>query len=269
MPVSQANVSRLLAYDFDSQIRSLLRSRFEEPEKLVAWFRHWESNVEAFRLKYGLLNDEHKEKLSVLQRVYEVLSDRPFVAVPPRNLQSLGLQHAFQILPDLVKVVAQKLSNGLLVVGPGGVGKSYTVMETLRDSALEEGMDFFRVPGYASPLGLYSLLWERQNKLIVFDDCDAIFRDEHGINILKSVLDTLPCRLVSWRSAHAKVPVPEFTFSGQIIFISNMDPNKSTNPHFQALLTRVMTLVVGSSKEEILMHIVSKMPVIAADLDFA
>ena len=104
---------------------------------------------------------------------------------------------AFQVLPDLVKVVGRGHAHGLMVVGPGGVGKSFTVIETLANDGKVEGQDFIRIPGYSSPAALYNNLHEYNGKVIVFDDCDSIFSDPTGLNILKPVLDTLPQRKVS------------------------------------------------------------------------
>jgi hypothetical protein len=62
------------------------------------------------------------------------------------------------------------------------------------------------------------------------------------------------------------VEVPEFIFKGNIIFISNLDPGKSNNANFKALLTRTLTLVIGSSREEILMRMVQILPEVGKDL---
>lgn len=269
MPVTQVSLGRLLTYPLGSQIRSVQRTRAEQPERLVAWFRHLEVGLPAFQQAFAQLETPAKDAFMALQMVFEAIMERPFLGAQQGNITRLGLTNAFQVMPDFVKVVARGNATGLLIVGPGGTGKTWTVLETLEAEGKKEGRDFFRVPGYTSPLGLYNFLYEKIDKLIVFDDCDIIFKDEHGINTLKSVLDTLPHRIVSWRSSSSLVSVPQFEFKGRIIFISNMEPAKSTNVHFQALLTRVMTLMVGSSKEELLLHMVSKMPEIGKELTFA
>jgi len=267
MPTNEVNLGRLFTYPFDSQVRSIQSTRSEKPERLVAWFRALEGKPEDFRIHFDGLDVDHQEKFGSLQRAYEAVVEREFSCSPnKRNITQLDLGNAFQVLPDFVKIVSRRISHALMIVGPGGTGKTWTVLETLEKENRKEPQHFIRIPGYASPLGLYTHLYENLDKLVVFDDCDAIFKDEHGINILKSVLDTIPKRVVTWRSASTKVPVPKFEFTGQVIFISNMDPSKTTNPHFQALLTRTMTLLVGGSKEELLMHMVSKIREIGAAL---
>lgn len=267
MPVVEVNLGRLFTYPFDSQVRSIQGTRAEKPERLVAWFRAQEARPEEFRRNYELLDEAHKEKLASLQRAFEILVEREFALGNNQNhVTALSLTNGFRVMPNFVRLVARKGTHALMIVGPGGVGKSYTVRATLLQEGRQEGRDWIRIPGYASPLGLYSHLYDHKNKLVFFDDCDQIFKCEHGLNILKSTLDTLPRRVVTWRSVSTKVPTPEFEFTGQVIFASNMDPNEVTNPHFRALLTRIMTLVLGGSREEILMHVISKMPDVGADL---
>jgi Cdc6-like AAA superfamily ATPase len=262
-----STLGRLLSYPFDSQVRSLTNSRQEDPGKVLLWFQHWENNLLDYQTKYSTLDAPHKDKLDKLQNVFEVIMERPFAGAQHGTaLNTTPMANAFVVMEDFVRVVARGLANGLLVVGPGGTGKTWTVKEALDKEGKKEDEDYIRIPGYSTPLGLYNTLYQNQSKIIVFDDCDSVFYDVIGLNILKSVLDTIPKRMVSWKSASTKVEVPEFQFTGQIIFISNMDPNKSTNVNFQAVLTRVLTLVVGGTKEDILQRILQMLPEIGRSL---
>ena len=171
---------------------------------------------------------------------------------------------AFNVMEEYVKCVARKHANGLLICGPGGIGKTETVIRTLRAERLTVGEQYMHVKGYSTPLGLYNYLYENANRLVVFDDCDSVFKDLTGLNVLKSVLETTQRRVVCWNSTSAKVEIPEFVFKGQIIFISNMDPSKTTNSNFIALLTRCFNLVISATPEEILFRMAQILPEVAS-----
>jgi len=257
---------RLLGVPFPNQIRSIQRTRIVEPGRLCAWFEHWEKKPDDFKPLFEDLSEEEKTDFRSLQNVFEAVVERPFNLSDANGVEVTPMRQAFRIMKELTKCVALKHNNGLLVVGPGGTGKSWTVMEALGETSLKEGRDWIRIPGYSTPVGLYNTLYEWRDRLVIFDDCDSVFRDLTGINILKSILDTLPRRHVSWRTSSTKIAVDTFLFTGQVIFISNMDPDKVKDVNFRALLTRVMTLVVSGSKVEMLMRMVELLPVIGESL---
>lgn len=270
MPREQAeNIGRLLNHPFTSQISAIQRNRATKPQRLVAWFKNLESDLERFKGEYQSLVNGERGTFKSLQVVYESIMDRPFKghAVTQVGDPTLTMMDVFKNMSELVKVIAGKFSNGLFIVGPGGTGKTFTVMQTLeRDLNLVQGQQFIRIPGYSTPLSLYQTLYANLDKLIVFDDCDSIFKDVNGLNILKSALDTLRVRKIAYHSNSPLVPVPEFIFQGQVIFISNLDPEKTTDRNFQALVTRVLTLVVGNNKEQILHRMLQLLPIIGSDL---
>jgi Cdc6-like AAA superfamily ATPase len=253
----QPSIGRLLAHPFASQLRAVVRDRIADPTRLVQWFNHWERNVQDFTEKATALEKEDKDSLLVMLKIYETIVGRPSaIAVAAgdntTNQHALNMSEAFDVMKDFVRCVGEKHVNGLLIVGPGGTGKTVTVVKSLQEMGLVEGQQYIRIPGYSTPLALFNTLYAAKDKLVVFDDCDSIIGSEAGLNILKAVLDTLPERHVSWKSTSTKADVNDFIFKGQIIFISNMDPEKTNDPNFKALLTRVLTLIVGSNKEQLL-----------------
>lgn len=252
---------------FISQVREIQQDRIVSPQKLVSWFLWLESRSEWATLQFEALAPVEKSEFRCVQRVFESISDRRFlVQTDPRNVFRPTLAETFQVLSDFVRVVAQDHIRGLLVVGSGGTGKSFTVLDTLQSEGFTQGKDFFRMTGYSTPLSLYNVLSKNPTGFFVFDDCDSVFTDPTAVNILKAVLDTLPTRTVSWQSTTNKVDVHSFDFSGRIIFISNLDPSRVQNESFQALTTRVLTLIVGGSPEEILNRCVELMPVVGQHL---
>lgn len=79
------------------------------------------------------------------------------------------------------------------------------------------------VKGFSTARALYRTLYENRTKLVIFDDCDSIQKDQNAINIIKSAADSYNVRRVDWYSENPFSDLPKsFIFEGQIIFISNM-----------------------------------------------
>jgi hypothetical protein len=167
-PMPNLITNRLLNAPFLSQIRSIQRTRYEKPERLVAWFKHLEITAE-WKGEYETLQASEKDEFYSLQMAFEAIMERPFSAIQHRAITTTKMADAFSVLEDYVKVVARKLSNGLMVVGPGGIGKSYTVTDTIKKEKLKEGQHYVKIRGYSSPLALYNSLFEYSDKLVVFD----------------------------------------------------------------------------------------------------
>lgn len=161
--------------------------------------------------------------------------------------------------------VAYGASNALLVTGLGGLGKTTTVVESL-DTI---GKNYIEIGGDISDAGLYEKLFIHRKDLILFDDCDSVFKTPNSLNILKKVLDTNPKRKVSraMKGYFQSFGMPdtkieqkyndtgklpnEFVFTGQIIFISNLTKDEIAAKD-AALLTRVLHVDVMLNRDEIM-----------------
>lgn len=134
----------------------------------------------------------------------------------------------FADMCNLTSMVARRISPSMVVTGDPGLGKTWNVIRTLRDQGLTEGTDFVHVKGRATAAGMFITLFENADKMIIFDDCDSVFRDTDAINILKGALDSYDRRIISWmaakplRDSDGEALPRSFEFRGQIIFISNM-----------------------------------------------
>jgi hypothetical protein len=111
----------------------------------------------------------------------------------------------FDILDQMTKATIAGDVRAMIVVGPPGVGKSYGVEKQLEHSGLFDKLSGRRVKyevikGAMTPIGLYCTLYKHSDpcNVLVFDDCDAVFRDEAGRNILKGALDTKKIRRISY-----------------------------------------------------------------------
>ena len=135
----------------------------------------------------------------------------------------------------------------LLVLGEGGLGKTHTVTETIKELNLEDN-DWVTFKGYSTARGLYNTLFDHNGKLIVFDDCDSVLEDKVALNILKSALDSYETRQITWMAKMTKSDEypNQFNFTGRVIFISNKDRSKIDG----AILSRSLTVDLSMSPQE-------------------
>ena len=138
------------------------------------------------------------------------------------------IRERFEILADLTNATVSGDSRALIVSGPPGLGKSYTVENIL--SNLDEYY-YTVIKGFVRATGLYRILYEYRNKgqVIVFDDADSIFFDDAALSLLKAACDTTERRIISWR-AETNMKLDDgdslptsFEFEGSVVFITNMD----------------------------------------------
>ena len=176
----------------------------------------------------------------------------------------------FQILDLLTENCINGNSRALIVSGPAGLGKSYTVEKQLAKWD-PSGINYAITKGYVRPTGLVKLLYayREAGQVLVFDDADAIFFDDVSLNLLKAVCDTTERRVVSWLSEGRLLDedtgelVPRsFEFDGTIIFISNYDFDAMIGrghklaPHLQAMISRAHYLdLCLKSKRDYLIRI--------------
>jgi hypothetical protein len=172
------------------------------------------------------------------------------------------INERFGFVADMVTMLARGDQASVVVTGPGGLGKSHNVSATLsrcgfQDISTVEALDVgaringsksFRViKGYSTPKGLYRILFENKDGVIVFDDCDSVLKDSVSLNLLKGALDSYSRRIITWRSDSKDDELPSaFEFKGRVVFISNL-PSHSVD---QAILTRSMTVDLSMTAQQ-------------------
>lgn len=142
------------------------------------------------------------------------------------------ISERFNIMDSMTQAVVEGVVRSMIVVGPPGVGKSFSVVKKLEESnlfaAITGDIRYEVVKGATTALGLYAKLYEysQVGEVIVFDDCDSILMDELSLNILKAALDTNKKRMIHWNSDSkmlAREGIPnKFEFKGACIFITNI-----------------------------------------------
>jgi Cdc6-like AAA superfamily ATPase len=184
--------------------------------------------------------------------------------VPVSNIPEsrFTINERFQFVGDMVKMLANNEQSSIIVTGPGGLGKTFNVLNALKQcnysdlSALEDFQigelintkkSFVVIKGYSTPKGLYRTLYEYRKGVIVFDDCDSVLKDPVSLNLLKAALDSYDKRIISWRADMRDEDLPtSFEFKGRIIFISNM----SSVQLDQAIITRSMVVDLTMTTEQ-------------------
>ena len=173
-----------------------------------------------------------------------------------------SINERFGFVSDMVTMLANGAQASVVVTGPGGLGKSFTVNQTLTANGFKDVStleDFavgtviktnkaFRViKGYSTPKGLYRTLYENRDGVIVFDDCDSVLKDPVSLNLLKGALDSYSRRIISWRADIKDEDLPTtFEFKGRIVFISNLASTQID----QAIITRSMAVDLSMTRKQ-------------------
>lgn len=162
------------------------------------------------------------------------------------------ISERFSILEEFCEQAVDGDARAVIVSGPPGLGKSYTIEQKLSEWD-PNARNHTIIHGYVKATGLYKTLFQYRNKgqIIVFDDADSIFFDDTALNLLKAVCDTNDVRKVSYLSEGSLIDeetatrIPkQFEFNGSIIFITNydfdmmIDRGHKLAPHLQALVSR-------------------------------
>lgn len=164
------------------------------------------------------------------------------------------ISRRYMALDRMATRIVEGYIPSLIVSGPPGLGKSFTIMKAIEDKVAEdEEFQHDVIRGAITAVGLYIALWNlRDGGLLVLDDCDDVFRDETALNLLKAVLDSNARRRVSWRKRASWLDElgidDSFDFCGSIVFLTNVDfeaaiaKGNREGKHFEALMDRSMYL---------------------------
>jgi hypothetical protein len=211
----------------------------------------------------GGLDNKEREKLKTNRKYVEktwrkraagsmgVMATIPMSAVPYESDIDIWnkLDKRFRVLETLTDHCIKGSARSLIVHGPAGLGKSYTVEKALNSWDPDERYHTI-IKGGSTKIGLLKTLYQYRNKknVVVFDDCDSILLDLDCISILKAACDTTETRKISYLS-NDKIPaegeagtIPStWVFDGTVIFITNTDfenTAKKLQDHTSAMISR-------------------------------
>ena len=197
--------------------------------------------------KSGFRNTRKRQAINFAQQVIKPVRVETVAEIETK------LKDRFEALEVMAEATGKGINRSLIVSGPAGLGKSFTVEAKLEE--LESmGHSVTYIKGYVRPLALYKLLYETRHakSVLVFDDSDSVFYDDVSMNLLKGACDSTDRRVLHWLSKSIEKEedeegesIPEkFEFEGSIIFITNYDfdamiaSGNKLAPHFEALVSR-------------------------------
>ena len=197
-----------------------------------------------------------------------------------QDIERMSYEESLDALKTGMKLLMSNASNSLWVAGRGGTGKTVTVEKMLKDAGKSDGEGYFKITGSATPSGIYRMMFEHRNDILLFDDSDSALNDQEGRNLFKAAADTNKRRKISWMKGGKNFVDPSdfdedsdddtlpryFDFTGKIIFISNMPLNK-LDPD-GALRTRGFIINVDPTNEEIYDFMMKICTKIELDVDY-
>ena len=230
----------------------------------------------------GNVLDSSKNRDYLKRKLQQVgIKETPAAAVMSAAAAEFAINDRFEFTEQLVTMVATGQTASAIITGEGGLGKSYTVVKALKAAGLKDISDLlpgtvvaqrtaFRVvKGFSTAKGLYRMLFENKNSVIVLDDCDSVLKDPDALNLLKGALDSYDKRIISWNTNVADDGLPRsFQFTGGVIFISNMATDKIS----QAIRSRSMNVDLSMTTDqklermETIMYAPEFMPEVAKSL---
>ena len=166
------------------------------------------------------------------------------------------LERCYASVETFIEKISQGSLRSLIINGPPGVGKTFSVESFLKKHASRK---YKLIAGHMSTLSLYGNLYHYRDagNVLVLDDIDSVLSKIEGVNILKAAMDTKPSRRINWESSSSllnKLNLPTgFDFQGSVILISNVSFGGSggkIGAHLEALKDRSFTLTIANNSRE-------------------
>ena len=211
----------------------------EEVKKLKPEYVNSEIDLEAMEIQFR----EHYRKVLMEEFNHDIEQIK--------QRKTPELDKYFGVVKELVKIVVNGNATGLIVYGEAGLGKTYTILQTLAECGKKLGEDYIYISTHITPLELVNLLYKYQDRIIVLDDVEKLLLDEKTIGILKSALwSSVGKRIITYYTTSEKLEAPEeFEFRGKVILLLNKIP-KRNKEIVESLLSRVLTYKLDFSYEE-------------------
>ncbi len=157
-----------------------------------------------------------------------------------------------KVAKDRIRGVVHGESNGMYLHGRPGTAKTYMVRTTLETLAV----NYAYSNGHLTPIGLFDLIAENRERIIVLDDVSAIFNQPIALQILLAALgsphDGSRIRYVKYKTAKETRIVP---FSGGIICISNLSLDGHHHEVLAALRDRIYVINYEPTDEQLIAQI--------------
>lgn len=211
----------------------------------------------------------------MLDRGIEIKEQRYDADALRGELEKVPVKERWDSYRLFLDMVANNITKSAIAYGTGGVGKTFNLKKVFDENGLEEfkeghlpggeAYDYVKITGKSTPAAMYRALYEHNGKIVVFDDCDSVLKDETSINILKGALDTTGDGTVSYLSGRplqdsGGSPLPQrFAFTGRAVFVSNLKSDEMPQPLRSRSMTIDLTMTADETIE-IMRDIIHVMP---------
>jgi len=191
-------------------------------------------------------------RITVAPPEHPVLITEP--EVPPLSEEDQAALADFrarqQVLRDLTLGCINKNHTGAYVFGPPGLGKTFTIHNTLR-----ERKAYWKHHQRITAKPLYLELEKDPGAVHNIDDCEQLFSEKSALTLLRSALGGERVRgrcerRVSYSIAGSRARVLEHYFFGAIIFTSNR-ALADEKPEIRAVMSRIPCLAFAPPDREI------------------
>lgn len=159
------------------------------------------------------------------------------------------LMQQIKVVKDRVRGVVHGQSNGVYLHGRPGTSKTHMVCSTLDTLAAS----YTYSNGHLTPIGLFDLISENRDRIIVLDDVSAIFNQPIALQLLLATLGNphteSKSRTVRYKTAKETRLVP---FTGGIISISNLPLDGHHHEVLAAIKNRAFVINYEPTDEQII-----------------
>ena len=179
----------------------------------------------------------------------------------------------FNNLRQYIYFVTKKNAKGVIIHGPPGMSKTYTVKRSFHFSGLKPKIHYSVEKGSTLSLqSVYDLLYVNRKRILVLDDFDIPLQNPDMVNLLKAATDSygrrelsLPREKTITSDKNESMPVaPErFIFDGKIIIITNLEKNYIDS----ALRSRMPTVRVSFDEKQVMNNIKETLAYIHPSVD--
>jgi alkylated DNA repair dioxygenase AlkB len=150
------------------------------------------------------------------------------------------------VVRDMVRGVGRHYATGFYLYGPAGTAKTHTVRHVLET---ELQVPYVYKRGHLTPLGLFELLADNREEVIVLDDVGELFTQPIAVQILLAALEQPKAGRERHITYKRKGEESSFGFRGGLIAISNLELHDAGM--LQALKSRVNTLRYDPPPEQL------------------
>ena len=128
-----------------------------------------------------------------------------------------------ELLKEFIRSLVKGNNTALIIKGEPGIGKSETIMDTLRQLGYEKNTHYKYINNFSAPYSFYKFLEKSENlqnpKLVILDDVEEFLKQSKIVSILRSALWAVDGkRQVGWISGNKK---SSFEFTGKIVIVLN------------------------------------------------